>query len=68
MRNAPTEPERLTLTRRECAAVMEYIWAHSRSAPNGTAFKVWQKMQAFVNGETEEEQAEPSYPLCEVEQ
>lgn len=56
--------ETLTLTRADCEAVMSYVWQHSRASPNGRAFKVWQKMWAFVCEEkTEEEPAD--MPLFE---
>ena len=42
---------------------MSYIWNHSRCSPNGTAYKVWEKMFTFVTGEAApcEEQAMPLF-------
>lgn len=46
---------KLELTKRECEAVMSYIWQHSRASESGTAYKVWEKMWGFVNEEHEQE-------------
>ncbi len=45
----------MTLTKPECEAVMDYIYQHARTAaPNGKAFKVWQKMFDFVTSDQQE--------------
>ncbi len=44
------------LTEAELRAVMDYIWQHARSSPNGTAFKVWQKMYNHLEKATKLQQ------------
>lgn len=41
----------LNLTRSDVESVMDYIWQHVRSSPNGKGYKTWQRMFEFVNGE-----------------
>ncbi len=59
--------EKLELTKAECEAVESYIWNHSRSSPNGTAYKAWAKMWELITSETvEQEEVETDSPQHEL--
>ena len=53
----------VTLSKRECEAVMGYVWNHSRASPEGLAYRIWQKMWAFVNNEPDAREAEALPPF-----
>jgi hypothetical protein len=45
---------KLCLSKSEVNSIISYVWQHSRGSPNGTAFKVWQKMFDFLNDDQQE--------------
>jgi hypothetical protein len=49
-----SDVRRLGLTKSEVRAVMDHIWQHSRSSPNGAAFKVWERMWDFLSDDQQE--------------
>jgi hypothetical protein len=53
------ETPHISLTKAETAAVIDYIFQHARGSPNGKAYKVWQKMFAFLNSEIANKRLEP---------
>jgi hypothetical protein len=44
----------MELSKTEVEAVIDYIFQHSRTSPNGKAYKVWKKMYEFLNAEQQE--------------
>lgn len=42
---------KLQLSKSEVESVMDYVYAHVRSSPNGKGYRTWEKMFEFVNGE-----------------
>ncbi len=51
-------PNHLTLSDGEIRAVMDYIWQHARSSPNGKAYRVWKKMFEYLEREIVEVEAD----------
>jgi hypothetical protein len=44
----------MELSKTEVEAVIDYIFQHSRTSPNGKAYKVWKKMFDFINAKPED--------------
>jgi hypothetical protein len=42
---------KLELSKADVDAVVDYIYQHCRTSPNGRGYKVWQKMFDFQNDE-----------------
>jgi len=44
---------KLQLTRAEVDAIANYIWIHCRSYPDSAAYRVWLRMDEFLQSEPE---------------
>jgi alpha-D-ribose 1-methylphosphonate 5-triphosphate synthase subunit PhnG len=44
----------MQLSKAEVAAIIDYIYQHARTSPNGRAYKVWKKMYDFLRDEQQE--------------
>jgi hypothetical protein len=42
---------KLSLSRSEVRAIEDYVFMHTRGSPNGTGYKVWQKMREFLDSD-----------------